>query len=634
MKDELNINADAIQGYKIRKKIGEGGMGEVYLAEQLSLKREVAIKFLTKLSEKEKRRLSLQHEAVLMAKFSHPNIVAVYDCGKVDEGQYMVMEYVKGDSLRQHIDKALSVERTRTICQAIARALLYLHEHGVMHHDLKPENILIDGMGNLFITDFGIAQLVLGSEGEQAPVWAGTLDYAAPEVRHRLDVDERADQFSFAVIVYEMLTGKKPSSVPKPPSSVNHKLPKEVDEVVLKALSQEPDERYFNIREFGQSLDAALAGAVPESSVMTKVAGAVLALMVLVVGGTYAISRLGSQKVGPAQEREKLFGISQENSEEVSEPEPITGIETISLSQVSDIDRVVERASEEGKNIAWFFGDTDERIEDWLKQVSWNPELNSNLAGYAAVFPPVGVEEDIFKKFGWQLSSVPAVVLKDDEIGLCRFIVFEHDESIFEAALSSSWFNSHGSEDIGLKDMVKNSSLEEEADRGGFPASWINAITSRQVKNLEVLWGSDPTDEANNAFYLDSRPVGKEHFYAHHSVKDLCSTTRSLLTFRARQTDGKGRLILTVAHVAKEAAGDLNETKSVRERVELLVKSEDDNADDVWTFRVGVSPQEKWQEYNVVFAKPPEVVGRVMSVLVSIKGKGRFWVDDIKLYEW
>jgi eukaryotic-like serine/threonine-protein kinase len=260
----------AIPGYELLHPIGQGGMGEVYVARQLALGRLVAVKFLAPVSEVEPHEAleRFRREAELMARVSHPNIVSVFDFGCVGDQPYLMMEYVEGGDLRRHMTrgKPADVDDVRSVLKPVCEALSYLHRQGILHRDLKPENILMHDEINPKVADFGIAVLSGGvSTLTRTGHGLGTLGYVAPEQQYRLRVDERADQYSLAAIAYELLTGENALGVFKPPSHHNTRLDQSVDAVILRALQEEPSERYPSIREFGEALDEALAAVRPRS---------------------------------------------------------------------------------------------------------------------------------------------------------------------------------------------------------------------------------------------------------------------------------------------------------------------------------------------------------------------------------
>jgi hypothetical protein len=261
----------AIPGYEVLERVGQGGMGEVYAARQLALGRKVALKFLALGPgvDPDERLDRFRREAELMARVSHPNILAVYDFGTIDDRPYLVMEYVEGGDLRRRMQpgQTMGVAQVRAILGPVCEALACLHRHGILHRDLKPENILMHDEHDPKVADFGIAVLQTGVGAlTQTGYGLGTLGYVAPEQQYRLKVDERADQYSLAAIAYELLTGERPLGVFKPPSHYHPALGPGVDAVILRALQEDPGARFGSILDFGRKLDEALAGGRSRSS--------------------------------------------------------------------------------------------------------------------------------------------------------------------------------------------------------------------------------------------------------------------------------------------------------------------------------------------------------------------------------
>jgi serine/threonine-protein kinase len=249
-----------VPGYEILGPIGAGGMGEVYLARQLSLERTVAIKFLNPPPAGGPR----QRESRLMAALAHPHVVAVHDCGHAAGRDYLVMEYVRGVTLRERMapGRAWAPADALALLDAVADALTYVHAQGILHLDLKPENVLCDEQGRVKVADFGLA-LAERDAGAAAPWGAAhhTLDYCPPEQRFGLPVDARADLFALAVIAYELLTGRLPGRVYRPASRLRPGLPPAVDEVLRRGLERDPDDRCPSVEEFRRGLRHALAPA-------------------------------------------------------------------------------------------------------------------------------------------------------------------------------------------------------------------------------------------------------------------------------------------------------------------------------------------------------------------------------------
>ncbi len=271
MSDDFSASVEcptAMAGYDLLDKIGEGGMGQVHRAIQLSLGRTVAIKFLTPLSADFSARFGLHRESRLMAALAHPHVVTIYDCGQTEGRPYLVMEYVDGATLRSRMTpgRPWSIAKAAPLLDAIAQALSYIHEQSILHLDLKPENVLCTKNGAVKITDFGLAAAHVDARTLLENGFAcGSLDYCSPEQRHGLPLDRRSDVFSLAVLAYELLTGHPPSRVYSPASRHNRALPRAVDEVLRRGLERHAEARPESVEEFRHDLLRALGWRKPSS---------------------------------------------------------------------------------------------------------------------------------------------------------------------------------------------------------------------------------------------------------------------------------------------------------------------------------------------------------------------------------
>lgn len=252
--------------YEVTALIGRGSMGAVYRAVQKKLDRAVAIKLLpAEIAAQGDLATRFEREARTLAKLSHPNIVSLHDFGSTAEGHlYIVMEYVEGTDLGQIIHAAggekLNVPRALEIVRQICDALQYAHGRGLVHRDIKPGNVLVDRAGNVKVADFGLAKL-LGTPATLtgqtvAGTMIGTPEYIAPEQLRGGDVDHRADIYSLGVMFYEMLTGDLPRGAWQPPSQRVPAADARMDEVVTRAMQQEPERRYQQASEVKGALNA------------------------------------------------------------------------------------------------------------------------------------------------------------------------------------------------------------------------------------------------------------------------------------------------------------------------------------------------------------------------------------------
>jgi serine/threonine-protein kinase len=263
--------------YRILRKLGAGGMANVYLAEDQELGRRVAIKILNEKHANDGQFIErFRREAKNAAALSHPNIVSIYDRGEAEGTYYIAMEYLDGRSLKELIVSRgpapvnVALEYTR---QMLA-ALRFAHRHGIVHRDIKPHNVLVDSEGRVKVTDFGIARAGASQMTEAGSI-VGTAQYLSPEQARGGVVDQRSDLYSLGVVLYELLTGETPfqgdtpveiamkhlSTAPEPPSALRPDLPRELDMVVIRALAKDPEDRYQSAEEMDADLERVSRGA-------------------------------------------------------------------------------------------------------------------------------------------------------------------------------------------------------------------------------------------------------------------------------------------------------------------------------------------------------------------------------------
>lgn len=266
---------DVIDGrYRIENLIGSGGMADVWLADDLSLPRRVALKVLHDRFARDPEFIErFRREAESAAALQHPNIVSIFDRGEVGDTYYIAMAYIEGRTLRDLINLGLTPPESVAIVRQILEAAGFAHRHGVIHRDLKPLNVIVDATGLATVTDFGIARAVGVSDLTDPGSIMGTAHYLSPEQAQGLEVGPESDLYSVGVILYECLTGRVPydgesavaiamrqmQETPPPPSYYNESVSPALDAVTMKALAREPIGRYHSAEAFIEALDAAEA---------------------------------------------------------------------------------------------------------------------------------------------------------------------------------------------------------------------------------------------------------------------------------------------------------------------------------------------------------------------------------------
>ena len=262
--------------YRVKSELGRGGMGAVYLAEQPGLGREVAIKELLQAADPVALRRFLQ-EAQVMARTSHPNLVQVHDMELMGNVNYLVLEFVRGRSLRDWMNQTpLPPPQVFAVMHGVLQALDYAHRHAIVHRDMKPENVLISDEGMVKVADFGIARLTddsgVGGTATKTGTTVGTPQYMSPEQVASSKVDGRSDLYSAGIVFYELVAGQPPFTAsdadgpftlmakhvqapPKPPSVFQPGLNPELERVILQAIAKRPEDRF----QTGQAFDEAMS---------------------------------------------------------------------------------------------------------------------------------------------------------------------------------------------------------------------------------------------------------------------------------------------------------------------------------------------------------------------------------------
>jgi serine/threonine-protein kinase len=258
--------------YRLDRKIGSGGMADVWLAEDTELDRNVAIKILhDRFAQDSEFVQRFQREAQSAAGLQHPNVVGVFDRGEFRDSYFIAMEYVDGPSLKDLVKGGMGTKDAIDFTRQILNAARFAHRKGIIHRDLKPQNVLIDDEGRARVADFGIAR-----GGENSDITAtgsvmGTAQYLSPEQAQGKPTTPQSDIYSIGVILYEALTGRVPfegdsavavalkqvSEAPRRPGAINPNIPPALDAVVMRALAKDPEARFKDADAFLKALDAA-----------------------------------------------------------------------------------------------------------------------------------------------------------------------------------------------------------------------------------------------------------------------------------------------------------------------------------------------------------------------------------------
>lgn len=261
--------------YKIIGTVGAGGMANVYLAKDLILERDVAVKVLRfDFRDDQDTIRRFKREALAATELTHPNIVSVYDIGEEENNQYIVMEYVKGMDLKHYIHSNFPIpyQKVLDIMRQILAAVAEAHKNSIIHRDLKPQNVLIDEEGTVKITDFGIAVALSQTSITQTNSLLGSVHYLSPEQARGGMATKQSDIYSLGIILYELLTGNVPfegesavsialkhfqESLPSV-KDFDHRIPQPLENVVLKATAKETVDRYRTVQEMASDLATSL----------------------------------------------------------------------------------------------------------------------------------------------------------------------------------------------------------------------------------------------------------------------------------------------------------------------------------------------------------------------------------------
>ena len=532
------MTGQTIKHYKIVSKIGEGGMGDVYKALDQKLDRYVALKFLPPhLSRDETGKKRFIHEAKAISKLDHPNICTVYEIGETDEGHlFIAMAYYSGRSLDQLIrDRSLTVDETIDIAIKVARGLSSVHQHDILHRDIKPANILITDEGQVKIIDFGLAKLVGFTTLTQEGSTLGTIAYMSPEQTEGQAVDHRSDIWALGVVLYEMLTGRRPfqgeyeqaiiysilNEDPERPGRIKSDIPPALEEMILKCLRKNPEERYGSIDDIIHELEQYQTGRQEEEIGLISLASLKRKIRdpKVVLTGAIIVSALIFATLWFAEYRSQIRW---------AESEALPKIEFLVESNWSDYTDAYELASEARDYIP-----NNKKLSKLLDQITLNVAFNSQPEG-ARVY----MKEYDTPDAPWEQVGTTPIDGTRLPVGIFRFkFTKEGYEEVH--AVSSTWnIGPMGSGEPLLQPNRIFRKLERPAE---IPDGMVRVIETETPEGTIPEFFIDKYEVTNEAFkaFLDDGGYSNRTYWEHPFVKD--GDTLSFEKAMALLTDRTGR---------------------------------------------------------------------------------------------
>ena len=587
-----------VSHYRILEKLGEGGMGVVYKAEDTRLKRIVAMKFLPpELSRDPEAKKRFIHEAQAASSLQHQNICAVHDIDETTDGAlFMVMDLYEGETLKEKIDRgSLQVSEALDLALQISEGLSEAHRAGIVHRDVKPANIFVTRAGVVKILDFGLAKLSGRTLLTRTGSTIGTAAYMSPEQASGEPVDQRTDMWSFGVVLYEMVSGQRPFAAdyenaliysvlnvdPKPLAELRPGIPPGVGQVVARCLSKDPKGRYRDVDELITDLRACANGALPTGTMRNAyrrsgstrrrrsryVAIALSALMLAVVGyfillppsefekplsHLKMIAVLPFENLGPAEDEYFADGLTEEITSRLT---VISGLGVISRQSSIQYKKSPKTlpviASELGVDyviaatIRWVRSDGGQRIRitPHLLRVSGDRQLWSESMDVTL--------DDVFRvqtEIATQVIRALGIILKEEEMGSLEAIPTTNLDA-YQAFL-------RGISPIDYEKTSADLSIEMFERAVDLDSNFALAYVALAQAHLNYHWaGFDRTGERlatarrtlDRAFALQPNLLeahGLLALYYYRGLRDYDSALRELEAIRARAPNDSRALSL------------------------------------------------------------------------------------------
>jgi len=581
---EVTETIPLIAGYELLEKVGEGGRGVVYRACQLSLQRTVAVK-VVRTPRRGAAPLNFEGETRLLASLSHPNVLAIHDFIPGDKLSLLVTEFVEGTSLRAMMQSGpWPISKTAALLDKVARALSYIHEHGILHLDLKPENILCPPGGEIKLADFGLAQASreaqAGTDLDQAE---GTVDYSSLEQRHGLAVDERSDVYSLAVLSYELLTGRLPGRAYEKVSRYNVQLPAAVDEVLRCGLARRAEHRPASVEAFRSALLAAL---LPKTKKRLALAAALVLIMVLVAW--FVTGQKGSnQPTLPAPQAPHVWLLG-------DEPDSLAAFDGMidGRSEPARFLQVSTRAPE---------GETDPPLPRWPEP---RPAMFVRSTDADGFFHPLyGPTSGRTFLAAWPAAARWPRRLPEDNFVLAGDFsgkrLWEHDgDGPWKKPPTQVWNRGNGIE------------VACPPDRPDDPALLLDKSEGAPAEVMCFQWLRRAPEPGTVMF----------------------------LRYRARAEEGTGRLTIGPTmplYLPNEDRGPLAEALRKRSKSHAYLAPQPGMEAREYRLEDCIQPSPEWRTYCVVWEWPPYCTeGNGRNVVIEYRGTGKAWVDDVEIFVW